>query len=281
MATQMRVVDNKGNRKFTQEQVFKLQESGLYTAQERVVKVVEMDPFLQDKSNSIGEAEGYGRRTGDVVLYRKGFQTKLDMQIGSKLVYVENKKSHILEVPDVPVYDAMQNKTVSLRKATGMGVLKLEDLEMRVDINENRVVSVKSGVNPTAYVVDVMRPNEWATTDENGFPLRVQESTDKNPDARYMYTRNPNDFEAGSDGYFASAVRYDVIFNGRRVDAFQLWSCGYGVAVTGLKEAAPQKSTVLTLDLSATEIRAALSMNSESLAPELRRLLSAMGSNLK
>lgn len=271
MATQMRVVDNKGNRKFTQEQVFRLRESGLYTAQEGIVTVKEMDTFLQDKSNKLGEDEGYARRTGQVVFYRKGFQADLNKQIGNSIVYVENKVTHILEVPDVPVFDAMQNRTVNLQRATGMGVLNIEDLEMKVDVNENRVVSVKSGANPTAFVVDVMRPNGWALTDENGFPLRVQESTDKNPNSRYMYTRT--NFEEGSDGYFASAVRVD---GGRVVYAYDDWSNACGVAVTGLKEAALQKSVLLIADgYSSTEVRAKLAILTQddgSLSDDKREL---------
>jgi hypothetical protein len=233
---------------YTQRQMFTLRESGLYVpAQEGIMLVKEHDQSIQSGAYTSVNVNNWWR-TAEYGFYPKGFEKKA-VPIGDKLVYVENGVSHALDIPDVPV--KVNGENVSLRKAVGMGVIKLEKLQYRELDEKSGLVEVTSDFDPAndVKVVDIMRPRGWALVDADGYPLKSKPSNQNVSEARYSYVRHEGDFEQGSTGYhgsFARGLGDDDYYGRRVVIADRGWHFGSGVAlVSGREAAAPRDVSVV------------------------------------
>jgi len=231
---------------FTQKQMFTLRSSGLYAPQsEGIMSVKDHDQSFQSSVCSVVDVSGWWR-TCEYAFYPRGFE-KRDLPLGDKLVYVEDGFTHTLSIPDVPVSIVRsdgKSETIGLRQAIGMGIIKLEKLDLRQIDERADEVSVTTDFDPATdvKVVDIMRPKAWALVDADGYPLKSKPSSSKVSGARCPYVRDENGFEAGSTGYHGSLARGA---DRPIVDANDKWQYGSGVALVG-SAAAPQIAVAST-----------------------------------
>ena len=218
---------------FTQVQMFGLK--GRVPVNESIMGVKDHDDALNVSGAWRAIDVNHGWRTGEYAFYPKGFE-KRDMPLGDKLVYIENHVAHTINIPDVPVKLA-NGQTVGLRKAIGMGVIRLEKLRLDQIDDKADVVSVSTDFDPATdvKVVDVMRPRNWALVDADGYPIKSQPSSYRVSEARFSSVRGEQHFEGESLGYHGSVARGGSDAENRRVVyAYSGWSYNSGVALVGM-----------------------------------------------
>ena len=229
----------RGKNAFTQVEMFELRPKGLLPSNERPMNVKEHDESIRSGAWKEISANSWWR-TNLYGVYRKGFEKDLDVQIGEKVVWVEDGIAPVFNVPDVK---HPHNNDKGLREATGMVVFDLDKLQYD---GETNIVSVSSDFNPETdvFVVDVMRPRGWALVDANGIPLRTKPSDEDTLGARHSYVKHSDEFEGEATGWHGSlACDVDGFYFGRRryvVGALVVWSGASGVATIGRSAAAPQ-----------------------------------------
>lgn len=230
---------------YTQKMMFTLRSSGLYVpANEGIMTVKDFNQAIQsDADKPVTEKKVW--RTGEYAFYRKGFE-KSDLPLGDKLVYVKRQAPtiripeiekgivHTLNIPYVPVSIVRpdgESETVGLRKATGMGVIKLEKLELKDIDGMADVVSVTTDFDPATdvKVVDIMRPDAWALVDSDGYPMRKDPSHRDEPAARFSVTMVYGEFDTIATGWHGSLTHND--FSMRSVTAKSKWQSDLMVAV--------------------------------------------------
>ncbi|MFA5049990.1 MAG: hypothetical protein WC501_03200 [Candidatus Micrarchaeia archaeon] len=175
-------------------------------------------------------------RTNQYAVYRKDPKEPL----GKEVTWVEDGVRYVQQIPDIPVM--FDGKEISLQKVAAMGVYDSIDL-LEIEQTDTGLYTVSVADLETlagrVRAVNFMR-NNWALTDEYGFPLANQPSSSSNTAARYGLVRS--NYQEGSDGWHGSVARYIFYFNsgGRRfVDADVDWSGVSGVALIGRSAAAP------------------------------------------
>ncbi len=226
---------------YNQKAMFTLK-NGVYAPNEGIMSVKETDQAIQTGVYASINVNGWNR-TDDVAFYRKGFQKK-DIPLGDKIVYVESGVAYTLNIPDIPVKLA-NGETVGLRKAIGMGVIKLRKLDLKQEDEKAFTVSVSSDFDPSdARLVDIMRPDGWALVDQYGYPLRSKPSRSEAPDARYSYLRDVKQFDEASTGWFGSVARNVY---GRVVYADDVWSGVSGVALVGAAEGSAPRDVAVEI----------------------------------
>jgi len=231
------------NGEFIQEQMFSLRSNSLYApATEGIMSIKDFDQPFSDALISVfwGTTRNHFWRTGDYGFYPKGFEKK-DLPIGEKIVWVETDAIiYTLSVPDVPVKLA-NGKTVGLRQAVGMGVIRLEKLKIDQTDEKAFTVSVTDDFDPVIdlKVKNIMRPRGWALVDADGYPLKSKPSHIEVPEARYSVVWHEDEldrFHNGSNGYHGS-VDWNMMgmvsesCDGREVGACTEWYYESGVAL--------------------------------------------------
>lgn len=224
-----RAIAVKGKKEFTQKEIFSLIKK---LKKEKILTFKELLDAIPNESYKQISTKAYGWRAREYVVYRKGFEQKLDLELGEKIVYIENKLDYTFEIPDVKVWLATKTGgfLTDLRKTAGMAVFDIHKLQYDP---KKRVVKVIKDFNPQrdVKIIDIMRPHGWALYELNGFPTRLLKSDDKNPKAIYSWTKEAKDFEDGSTGYHGSIYRKLDFDDWREMDATHDWRYLSGVAV--------------------------------------------------
>lgn len=180
-------------KKYTQMQVFKLRESGLYVPQtEGIATVRQLDDAL-NKSGAYQDVLGNAEccRSGEVGFYPRGFEKDLTRAIGKRIVWMEaegdanwHKTGRLLvaildlsRIADEKV-TLVDGSEITLQKAPGMGVIPIEKLELKTTEDNDQLViyevSISSDFNSATdlKVKNVARPRSWSTSvDKDGFAL--------------------------------------------------------------------------------------------------------------
>jgi hypothetical protein len=167
-------------------------------------------------------------RTAQYAVYKKDPQAPL----GKEVSWVEDGVRYVQQIPDVPVQ--FNGREISLQKAVAMGVydsiglLKIEQTDCGLYII--------SAVDPATLAgkvraVDFMRDN-WALTDEHGFPLASQSVPSSNFAARYGMVSVA--YQKGANGWHGSVTR-DVYVKWFAC-AIGNWSVASEVALVGRPE---------------------------------------------
>ncbi|MFA5049480.1 MAG: hypothetical protein WC501_00575 [Candidatus Micrarchaeia archaeon] len=175
-------------------------------------------------------------RTDPYAVYKKD-PTK---PLGKKVTWVEDGVRYVQQIPDIPVM--FNGKEISLQKVAAMGVYDSIDL-LKIEQTDTSLYTVSvvdlETLAGRVRAVNFMR-NNWALTDEYGFPLANQPVSSSNTEARYGRVRSS--YEENSDGWHGSVARFFNVFDvgGRRlVNAIDDWSVVSGVALIGRSAAAP------------------------------------------
>jgi|GEM_PF-2968654 hypothetical protein len=204
--------------KFNQADMFDLSKRGLWNPQTEGIATVKQYDDALNVAKVYQMVLGYNWARSDAVAFsKKGFE-KAPVQIGTKLVWVEeekdlnwNKTGRLLvatldlsKISGEKVTLANGTET-TLRQAVGMGVIPLSKFVITKTQDDKKVVAyevtVASDFDPKTdlSVKDILSPKGWTTTvDKDGYPLnggRIPDQVGWNTEsARFSSVRHSEDF---------------------------------------------------------------------------------------